>query len=74
MGRPKKVRRPPLGHTEVKFECTACCVVRWSKNVCVSVHRKKCDGDMKRKLMEDLHELIKGKYKQVFVRSVENQS
>lgn len=33
--------------------------------VCVWVNRKKCDNDLKKKLMTELHELVRGKIKEV---------
>lgn len=38
-----------------------CCLM----HSCVCVNRKKCEDDLKKKLMHDLHKLIEGKMKQV---------
>lgn len=40
-----------------------CCLMH--SCVCVCVNRKKCEDDLKKKLMNDLHKLIEGKMKQV---------
>ncbi|XP_051907855.1 pumilio homolog 3 [Hippocampus zosterae] len=40
-------------------------IINQAKQMWGDLRKKKCDGDLKRKLMKDLHELIKGKYKQM---------
>ncbi|XP_061656409.1 pumilio homolog 3 isoform X2 [Syngnathoides biaculeatus] len=40
-------------------------IINQAKQVWGDLRMKKCDSDLKRKLMKDLHELIRGKYKQM---------
>uniref|UniRef100_A0A8C4ILS7 Pumilio homolog 3 n=1 Tax=Dicentrarchus labrax TaxID=13489 RepID=A0A8C4ILS7_DICLA len=65
--RAKKPKAKSSSNTLTMCDAAACSLtdVCVCLSVCLCVNRKNCDNDMKKKLMKELHDLIRGKIKQM---------